>query len=124
MHFDRRALVTAMAAIAAAPAFAQPIPAALQSETGTAPLARRLANYIDSMRVTDLDPATIERAKIHLLDSLGCGIAAVREVAVTVVCELEFASVGNAATIVGTNRRAALEWAVFANGAGIRADDM
>lgn len=124
MHLDRRALITGMAAIAAAPAFAQPIPAAVQSETGEAPLARRLANYIASMPVTDLDPATIERAKIHLLDSLGCGLAAFREGPVTAVRELAFASGGNAATVIGTNRRAALEWAVFANGAGVRADDM
>src|ERR1700686_2899981 len=107
MHLDRRALVTAMAAIAAAPAFAQPVPAVVQSETGAAPLARRLANYIDSRRVTDLDPATIERAKIHLLDSLGCGLAAFREGPVTAVRELAFASGGNAATVIGTNRRAA-----------------
>jgi 2-methylcitrate dehydratase len=124
MDFDRRVLLAGLAAIAAAPASAQPGPGAVKSGAGEAPLARRLANYVDSIRVTDIDRSTVERAKVHLLDSLGCGLAAFREGPVSSVRELALASGGNAATIIGTKRRATLEWAVFANGAGIRADDI
>src|SRR5258705_13802992 len=122
MNLDRRVLLAGLSSLAVAPALAQPTPAA-KSGTNEVPLARRLANYSDAIRFADLDPPTIERAKVHLLDSLGCGIAAFKEGTVSAVRELAFASGGNAATIVGTKRRATLEWAAFANGAGIRADD-
>jgi hypothetical protein len=39
------------------------------------PLAERLAAYANSLRYEDLDAATIERVKTHLIDTLGCGIA-------------------------------------------------
>src|SRR5438105_1397524 len=124
MNLDRRVLLAGLATLAAAPASAQPAPVAVKSGAGKAPLARRLAAYADSFRFADIDPPTIERTKVHLLDSLGCGLAAFRESTVGAVRELALASGGNAATIIGTKRRAALEWAAFANGAGIRADDI
>lgn len=37
---------------------------------------RPLAAYADRLRYDDLDAATIERVKSHLIDTLGCGIAA------------------------------------------------
>jgi 2-methylcitrate dehydratase len=124
MTLDRRVLLAGLSGLAAAPALAQRAPAAVKSGTNEVPLARRLANYIDSIHVADLDPSTIERTKVHLLDSLGCGLAAFKEGTVSGVRELAFASGGNVATIIGTKRRATLEWAAFANGAGIRADDI
>jgi len=125
MDLDRRVLLSGLAGLAAAPALAQPQPAPVSVKSGTgAPLARRLGDYADSLRVADLDSATIERTKVHLLDSLGCGLAAFKEGTVSAVRELAFASGGNAATIIGTKRRAALEWAAFANAAGVRADDI
>jgi len=123
MNLDRRVLLAGLSSLAVAPALAQPAPAA-KSGTNEVPLARRLANYSDAIRFADLDPPTIERAKVHLLDSLGCGIAAFKEGTVSAVRELAFANGGNAATIIGTKRRASLEWAAFANGAGTRADDI
>jgi 2-methylcitrate dehydratase len=124
MDFDRRVLLAGLGSLAATPALAQPAPTPVKSGAGEAPLARRLANYSDAIRVADLDSATIERTKVHLLDSLGCGLAAFREGTVSAVRELAFASGGNAATIIGTKQRTTLEWAAFANGAGIRADDI
>ena len=123
MDLDRRVLLTGLAGLAAAPALAQPAPVSVKSATD-APLARRLAAYADSSRFADLDSSTIERTKLHLLDSLGCGLAAFKEGTVSAVRELAFASGGNAATIIGTKRPASLEWAAFANAAGIRADDI
>jgi len=124
MNLDRRVVLAGLSGLAATPALAQPAPVAVKPGANETPLARRLANYSDSLRVADLDPSTIERAKVHLLDSLGCGVAAFKEGTVSAVRELAFASGGNAATIIGTKRRTSLEWAAFANGAGIRADDI
>ena len=45
------------------------------------PLAERLAAYANSLRYDDLDGATIERVKSHVIDTLGCGIAAFDETA-------------------------------------------
>ncbi|HXJ02659.1 MAG TPA: MmgE/PrpD family protein [Micropepsaceae bacterium] len=124
MNLDRRVLLAGMAGAIAAPAFAQPVPTAARSGKDELPLARRLADYVSSMRAADLDAATLERTKVHLLDSLGCGLAAFKEETVGAVRELALASGGNAATIIGTKRRTSVEWAAFANGAGIRADDI
>ena len=125
MDLDRRVLLAGLSSLAAAaPSLAQTAPAAVKSGPNETPLARRLANYGDSLRFADLDSATIERTRVHLLDSLGCGLAAFKEGTVSVVRDLAFANGGNAATIIGTKRRASLEWAAFANGAGTRADDI
>ena len=43
------------------------------------PLADRLADYADRIGFADLDAATVERVKSHLIDTLGCGIAALDE---------------------------------------------
>jgi 2-methylcitrate dehydratase len=124
MNLDRRVLIGALAGVAAAPALAQAASVADKPKTTEPPLARRLAGYAGSLRTADLDSATVERAKVHLLDSLGCGLAAFKEGPVSTVRELALAGGGNAATIIGTARRATLEWAAFANGAAIRADDI
>jgi 2-methylcitrate dehydratase len=124
MDLDRRVLLAGLAGVAATPAMAQPAANAVKSGTDKVPLARRLADYAAMLRVADLDSATMERTKVHLLDSLGCGIAAFKERTVGAVRELAFANGGNAATVIGTKRRVSLEWAAFANGAGIRADDI
>jgi 2-methylcitrate dehydratase len=124
MRVDRRVLLAGLAGVATVPALAQPAPVAVKSEAGEMPLARRLADYGGSLRLADIDPGTIERMKVHLLDSLGCGLAAFREGPVSTVRELALAGGGTAASILGTKRRATLEWAAFANGAGIRADDI
>ena len=124
MNFDRRIVLAGLAAAAATPAIAQPATTPAKTGPREAPLAQRLANYADSIRFAELDAPTIERAKVHLLDSLGCALSAFREGPVSKVRELALASGGNAATVIGTTQRASLEWAVFANGAGIRADDI
>jgi 2-methylcitrate dehydratase len=86
---------------------------------GTLPLARRLADYALQLRYEDLDPATIERVKIHLIDSVGCGIGALNEPAVRICREVAL-PVGGTSTIIGTSHRTTAELAAFANGAAIR----
>ena len=89
------------------------------SAASATPLARRLADYALGLRYEDLDSATIERVKIHLIDSLGCGVGALNEPAVRICREIAL-PVGGTSTIIGTNRRTTPDLAAFANGAAIR----
>jgi 2-methylcitrate dehydratase len=97
---------------------------AVSSYETTRPLAARLAAYAADLRYDDLDAATIERVKSHLIDTLGCGIAAFDEKPVRICRDVAFAAGGTAATIIGTNRRATPELASFANGAAFRYYDL
>ena len=54
----------------------------------TRPLAERLAAYAAALRYEDLDPATVERVKSHVIDTLVCGIAAFDERPVRVCREI------------------------------------
>ena len=70
----------------------------------TRPLAEMLAAYAAALRYEDLDAATIERVKSHLIDTLGCGIAAFDEPPVRVCREIA-QSLQGPATIIGTARK-------------------
>src|ERR1700724_1523246 len=93
------------------------------SEKPTSPLSQRLAAYADGLRYDDLDPKTIERVKSHVIDTLGCGIAAFDERPVR-VCRDIAQSVQGAATIIGTTRKTSPDLAAFANGAAGRYYDL
>jgi len=56
------------------------------------PLAERLADYAHRLRFDDIDAATIERAKAHVIDTIGCGIAALDEGPVRICRELALAA--------------------------------
>src|SRR5436190_8650101 len=88
------------------------------------PLADRLAAYAGSLRYDDLDGATVERVKSHVIDTLGCGIAAFDERPVRVCREIALAHAGGVASIIGTKRRATADLAAFANGAAFRYYDL
>jgi 2-methylcitrate dehydratase len=94
---------------------AQAVP--LKSPAGT--LVEQLAIYADNLRFEDLDPATIERAKTHVIDTIGCGIGAFDEGPVRICRDLALAVGGNA-TIIGTDRRTTVDLASFANCAAFR----
>jgi 2-methylcitrate dehydratase len=68
------------------------------------PLAQRLAAYAHALRYDDLDAATLERVKVHVIDTIGCGIGAFDERAVRICREVALAVPGNA-TVIGTRRR-------------------
>ncbi len=87
------------------------------------PLAERMAAYAAGLRYQDLDAATIERVKAHVIDVLGCGIAAFDERAVRICREIA-QSVQGAATIIGTARKTSPDLAAFANGAAGRYYDL
>jgi 2-methylcitrate dehydratase len=88
------------------------------------PLAARLAAYADRLRYDDLDEATVESVKVHIIDALGCGLAAFDEKPVRICRDVVLAHGGSGATVIGTTRRAAPDLAAFANGAAIRYLDL
>ena len=88
------------------------------------PLAERLAAYADSLRYDDLDGDTIERIKMHLINSLGCAIAAFDEEQVRVCREIARNAGGSAALLLGTRDRTSPDLAAFANGAAVRHYDL
>jgi len=93
--------------------------AAGSSQLPAHPLAERLAAYADGLRFEDIDPATIERVKTHVIDTIGCGIGAFNERPVRICRDLALAAGGDA-TIIGTNRRTTPDLASFANCAAFR----
>ena len=98
---------------------------ARQSSEPTAhPLAERLAAYADRLRYDDIDAATIERVKSHVIDVLGCGIAAFDEPPVRICRDVALATSGGASLVIGTARRTTPELAAFANGAAFRYYDL
>jgi 2-methylcitrate dehydratase len=88
------------------------------------PLAERLADYAHALRHDDLDAATVERVKSHVIDTLGCGIAAFDEPPVRVCRDIALAGASGEATVIGTPRRTAVDLAAFANGAAVRYYDL
>jgi 2-methylcitrate dehydratase len=99
-----------------------------RAENATAPepepLAAKLAAYADGLHYDDLDAATIEAVKVHLIDSLGCGLAAFDEKPVRICRDVVLASGGGGATVIGTKRRVAPDLAAFANCAAFRYLDL
>src|SRR5258707_4198070 len=83
------------------------------------PLAERLPAYTHALRYDDLDAATVERIKVHVIDTIGCGIGAFEEKAVRICREIALAVPGTA-TVIGTGRRTTPDLASFANGAAFR----
>jgi transposase InsO family protein len=51
----------------------------LQSSNNAPNLAEELATYVAGLHSSEIDAATVERVKSHLVDTLGCGIAAFDE---------------------------------------------
>jgi 2-methylcitrate dehydratase len=88
------------------------------------PLADRLADYAARIGFADLDAATVERVKSHLIDTLGCGIAALDEPVVRICRDAALASGGAASTVIGAGKRSTPELASFANGAAFRYYDL
>jgi 2-methylcitrate dehydratase len=88
------------------------------------PLAERLAAYANALRYDDLDEATIESVKMHLIDVVGCGLAAFDEKPVGICRQVALAVNVGTATVIGTKRRTTPDLAAFANCAGFRYLDL
>jgi 2-methylcitrate dehydratase len=122
MKFARRKFLRVAAGALALPAIHRG--ACAQAVQAPTPLAERLADYAFRLRFDDLDAATVERAKAHVIDTLGCGIAAFDEPPVRICREVALAAGGGDATVLGTARRTSAELAAFANGAAVRYYDL
>src|SRR5438270_1006096 len=109
--------------LAGGAALAAAAPRVASSETAR-PLAERLADYADKLRYEDLDAATVERVKAHLIDTLGCGIAALDEPVVRICRAVALASGAGNAIVIGAKQRSSPELASFANGAAFRYYDL
>ncbi|KAG8148840.1 MmgE/PrpD family protein [Burkholderia catarinensis] len=107
------------AALALPLAHARALPAAGVA-TGRPMLAQQLADYAAGLQYRDLDAATIETIKAHLIDALGCAIAAHDERPVRIARDAALASPGGVSTIVGTNQRTSPDLAAFATGTALR----
>jgi len=88
------------------------------------PLADRLADYADRISFSDLDVATVERIKSHVIDTLGCGIGALDEPPVRICRDVASMSAGGSATLIGAGKRSTPDLAAFANGAAFRYFDL
>jgi 2-methylcitrate dehydratase len=123
----RKFLLAAMTAsvlpAASRSAFAQTPPKPV-AEKRALPLAERLADYADRLRYDDLDAATIERVKAHVIDTLGCGIAAFDERPVQICRDVALAPAGGVSSVIGTNKRTTPDLASFANGVAFRYCDL
>jgi 2-methylcitrate dehydratase len=121
MKFPRRQFLHLAAGAAALPGLAR---LARGAEPAAPALAERLAAYADGLQYDDLDAATVERAKMLVVDTIGCGIAALDEGPVRICRNVVLATSGDGSTVIGTNRRAAPDLAAFANGAAFRYYDL
>jgi len=122
MTLARRTLLRIAAGALALPAIHRG--ACAQGARAQTPLAERLADYAHRLRFDDLDAATVERTKTHVIDTLGCGIAALDEPPVRMCREVALAAGSGDATVIGTARRTSVELAAFANGAAVRYYDL
>jgi 2-methylcitrate dehydratase len=124
-QFLHLAVGAAVVPIASRIARAQSNPKSAASVQNEGTLAERLAGYAHGLRYDDLDEATIERVKAHLIDSIGCGLAAFDEKPVRICRDVALANgSGGGATVIGTKRRVAPDLATFANGAAFRYLDL
>jgi 2-methylcitrate dehydratase len=115
----RRHVVAGLAALASSG-----LPLRAQPEQSVPPLAERLAAYAHKLRYDDLDAATVERVKSHVVDTIGCGIAAFDERPVRICRDIALVRSGGASSVIGTGRRTSPDLASFANGAAFRYYDL
>ena len=69
-------------------------------------------------------PRPSKASKSHVIDTLGCGIAAFDEKPVRICRDVALAHGGGGATVIGTSRRTSPDLAAFANGAAVRYYDL
>jgi 2-methylcitrate dehydratase len=113
----RREFIAGLGSIAAWPLVAR-------AEASGPYLADRLAAYAEGLRFADLDAETIEAAKAHLIDALGCAVSALDEEPVRICREVALGAGGRAATVVGTGDKTTVDLAAFANGVAVRYYDL
>ena len=122
---NRRSVLGAIVGSAAASAWAQTPPERPSASPPSANaaalnIAQRMARYVAETEAGALDKTTIERAKAHLIDAIGCCIRAYHEGTVRACREVALAVPTGVSTVIGTAQRTTPDLATFANGAAIR----
>ncbi|WP_321861276.1 MmgE/PrpD family protein [Burkholderia cenocepacia] len=122
---NRRHFLSALTGAAVALPFAHARAAATAAtadvqKPGEPELARQLADYAAGLQYRDLDATTVETIKAHLIDALGCAIAAHDEPPVRIARTAALASPGGVSTVIGTTRRTRADLAAFATGTALR----
>src|SRR5688500_5076972 len=85
----------------------------------------RIAGWALAIRTADIPGAALQQAKLLLLDSIGCGLAAVREPSARAVLAATEAMGGaGQCNVIGSAAKTTLPNAVLANGALIRLLDL
>jgi 2-methylcitrate dehydratase len=85
----------------------------------------RLASWVSALRAEDVSPRAIERAKLLLLDTLGCGFAALDDdCACAVLATLDALGEKPQCTVLGHPHGMSAPSAVLANGTLIRVLDL
>lgn len=123
---SRRSMLGAFIGSVTAAAWAQAPQASVSASRSSADVAeslnvaQRMARYVVETEYGALDQTTIEAAKAHLIDSVGCGISAYHVDVVRACRDVALAVPGGVSTVIGTKRRTTPDLATFANGAAIR----
>ena len=115
---DRRSAIGAIAGTAAM--LSRAATAAEGAAAAPPTIAERFGAYVAGTGFDALDAATLETAKAHLIDAIGCGIAAFGETPVRACREVALALPGGPATVIGTTQRTSPDLAAFANGVAVR----
>jgi len=112
-------------AVLAVPAYAlSPRADAANGVHGADTLAEQLADYAWAIEYQDLDEVTIETVKSHLIDALGCAIAAYDEAPVRIARQVAQMVPDGPSTVIGSGRRTTPDLASFANGGALRYYDL
>jgi 2-methylcitrate dehydratase PrpD len=98
-----------------------------ETRTGTASVARQLAEWALALRLEDIDPAVLERVKLHLLDQVGAQVSC-RNLPTPRITQQYVSKFGlpGAASVLGTRLRVDAESAAFVNataGSSFEIDD-
>jgi 2-methylcitrate dehydratase len=88
---------------------------------GRAGVVEQLAQWVLAVRAGDLSPAAVTQAKLLLLDTIGCGFAALEEESArALLAVVETSGGAPQCTIIGRTELTSAASATFANGALVR----
>ena len=80
-------------------------------------LAERYAGFAAGLRLEDVPPALVEKAALHILDTVGCAIAAsLSDYAAVKFAALRRLDGGSGSTAIGQSRTLGLRGAILFNG--------
>src|SRR5262245_65030726 len=115
ISIDRRQFLAGAISTAAGLVFAErgvaEAPGKASRDGASAPLARRLAQYVDGLSYADIDARTLESLKLRLVDTFGSALAALDEPLIMTCFRIARAAGPGASTLIGTRHRVTAELA-------------